>query len=137
MAAAAGEDPDMDEFRKRLEHDLRLTVSRLRQIAGPDELEDLPASIGSIFDDADSIQVEQAREMGLMTKARLVQRANAIAAALRRLETGAYGVCVECSDTIKPARLLAMPEVQTCVPCQEEIEGIRRFPVRYDLRKAA
>jgi DnaK suppressor protein len=127
----------MEQFRRRLEHDLKVTMSRLRQVASPDELEQLPASIGSIFDDADSIQVEQAREMGLITKARLIHRANQIAAALRRLETGEYGVCVECSEAIKPARLLAMPEVQTCVPCQEELEGIRRAAAREDLKKAA
>jgi DnaK suppressor protein len=117
----------MDEFRKRLEGDLMATVRRLRVMARPDELEELPPSIGSIFDDADKIQVDQAREFGLMTKARLVERANRLAAALQRLDDGEYGICVECGEAIKPARLRALPEVQTCVPCQDRLERAARL----------
>ena len=128
----------MNDVRKRLEQDMRATVSRLRLVAGPSDLEDLPPSIGSIFDDSDNIQVEQAREMGLVTKARLIDRLNKIAAALGRLERDEYGLCVECGKPIAPARLRAMPEVATCVPCQEQIERLRApMTARYDLRKAA
>ncbi|HEY3068501.1 MAG TPA: TraR/DksA family transcriptional regulator [Methylomirabilota bacterium] len=128
----------MNDTKKRLEQELRATVSRLRHVAGPDDLEDLPPSIGSIFDDSDSIQIEQAREMGLVTKARLIDRVNKIAAALGRFERGEYGLCVECAEPIRPARLRAMPEVATCVPCQEQLErGIDRRVARHDLRQAA
>jgi DnaK suppressor protein len=128
----------MNDIKKRLEQELRATVSRLRQVAGPDDLEDLPPSIGSIFDDSDSIQIEQAREMGLVTKARLIARVNKIVAALARVEGGEYGVCVECAEPIRPARLRAMPEVATCVRCQEQLErGFVGGRARYDLRQAA
>ena len=42
--------------------------------------------------------------------------------ALGRLESGGYGICVSCGRDIPEARLLATPTVQTCVPCQEQIE---------------
>ena len=116
----------MDEIRIRLEQELGKTVSRLKMVARPDEIEDLPATLGSIFDDADKIQADQAREMGLMTKGRLLQRANKLVAALRRLETGDYGLCTQCGDAIKPARLAALPEVETCLTCQDEIERCSR-----------
>lgn len=106
----------------RLEQDLRVTASRLRQIASPSELEQLPATLGSVFEDADQIQVDQAREMGLMTKSRLTTRARKIASALRRLDDGVYGLCAECGERIKPARLKALPEVETCIGCQDAIE---------------
>jgi len=112
----------MDDIRIRLEQELSKTVSRLKQVARPDEIEDLPATLGSIFDDADKIQADQAREMGLMTKGRLLKRANKLAGALRRLEAGEYGTCTQCGDAIKPARLAALPEVETCLTCQDEIE---------------
>ena len=117
---------DMDQIRERLESELKMTAHRLRQVARPEELEALPTALGSIFDDADQIQVDQAREMGLMTKGRLVQRANRLVAALRRLERGEYGLCVECGDAIKAARLKALPEVETCLACQDQIERGRR-----------
>ncbi|MEX2147571.1 MAG: TraR/DksA family transcriptional regulator [Candidatus Rokuibacteriota bacterium] len=126
----------MDQIRERLEKELRITATRLREISRPDELEELPASLGSIFDDVDKIQIDQTREMGLMTKGRLVQRANRLVSALKRLEVGRYGQCVECGDTIKTARLKALPEVETCLVCQDQIERMSRGAGFWD-RKAA
>jgi RNA polymerase-binding transcription factor len=116
----------MDQIRERLEKELKMTATRLREISRPDELEELPASLGSIFDDVDKIQIDQTREMGLMTKGRLVQRANRLVSALKRVEAGTYGECVECGDTIKAARLKALPEVETCLICQDQIERMSR-----------
>lgn len=45
-----------------------------------------------------------------------------IDAALGRLESGGYGICVSCGREIPEARLMATPTVQTCVQCQERIE---------------
>lgn len=39
--------------------------------------------------------------------------------ALRRLDAGAYGVCVDCGRTILAARLEARPFAERCVPCAE------------------
>ncbi len=47
-------------------------------------------------------------------------------AALDRLRVGEYGVCVECEEPINPRRLQALPEVQTCVRCQDRIERMGR-----------
>jgi RNA polymerase-binding transcription factor DksA len=33
---------------------------------------------------------------------------------------------VECEEAISPARLRALPEVQTCVRCQDRIERLGR-----------
>ena len=112
----------MDDIRIRLEQELRTTLARLRLVARPDELADLPPSLGSIFDDGDQIQADQAREMGMMTKGRLLSRARKLTTALRRLDDGEYGLCAHCGDAIKPARLAALPEVETCLTCQDEIE---------------
>ncbi|PYM07826.1 MAG: hypothetical protein DMD82_04715 [Candidatus Rokuibacteriota bacterium] len=56
----------------------------------------------------------------------LVERVNRIADALERLSEGDYGVCVECGETIAPARLRALPEVQTCIRCQDRLERLER-----------
>jgi RNA polymerase-binding transcription factor DksA len=49
-----------------------------------------------------------------------------IDAALGRLESGGYGICVECGGEIPVARLLATPTVQTCIACQEQLEKEQR-----------
>jgi hypothetical protein len=46
-----------------------------------------------------------------------------MSAALHRLIDGEDGVCVECAERMSPARLHAVPEVQTCVSGQNRIEG--------------
>jgi phage/conjugal plasmid C-4 type zinc finger TraR family protein len=45
-----------------------------------------------------------------------------IDAAIGRLESGGYDICVSCGEEIPEARLVATPTVQTCITCQERIE---------------
>ena len=40
--------------------------------------------------------------------------------ALKRIETGNYGICVRCSKEIPFGRLQAVPETLICVPCAEK-----------------
>jgi DnaK suppressor protein len=46
-----------------------------------------------------------------------------IAAALARIEAGAFGCCEECRKEIPPARLQALPYTRRCVECAREAEG--------------
>ena len=41
--------------------------------------------------------------------------------ALRRVDTGSYGVCMECEEPISTKRLDALPWAKYCVKCQESI----------------
>src|SRR5262245_33068126 len=117
----------MKAIKERLEQDLRAVISRLRQMDGAVALEDLPGPItSSDGDDVDGIQESVRREIGYATRELLVERARRLQAALDRLQEGEYGTCVECGETIAPARLRALPEVQPCVRCQDRIERRRR-----------
>ena len=42
--------------------------------------------------------------------------------ALARIESGAYGVCTNCGNEIRPGRLKAMPWARYCIDCQELAE---------------
>ena len=44
-----------------------------------------------------------------------------ISGALRRLEHGTYGVCMECEEPISVKRLDAVPWARYCVSCQEQV----------------
>jgi DnaK suppressor protein len=119
----------METVRERLEQDLRTAVSRLRQMGGAVAIEDLPGAIGDnspFADEVDEIQANEDREIGFATRELLVDRVNRLSAALERLNEGDYGTCVECGEAISPARLRALPEVQTCVRCQDRIERLGR-----------
>src|SRR5438552_18021112 len=119
----------MESIRERLEEDLRTTVGRLRQMGGAVAVEELPGAIGDnspFADEVDEIQANEWREIGFATRELLVDRVNRLSSALERLDKGEYGTCVECSEAIAPARLRVMPEVETCVRCQANLDRFAR-----------
>src|SRR5688572_32129349 len=48
---------------------------------------------------------------------------NRIDAALRRLDEGSYGNCLQCGDEIAEARLRALPFAVRCKSCEEAVEA--------------
>jgi len=114
----------MDEIKKRLERELSHTMQRIRHMGGAMPFEELGGGRGDspLADEVDVIRLNEDREMSFATRSLLVERANKLAEALERLRGGEYGVCEECGEAIAPARLRAMPEVTTCVRCQDRLE---------------
>jgi len=43
----------------------------------------------------------------------------AIDEALHRIDSGTFGICMDCEETIPPARLDAVPWTRLCVNCKE------------------
>ena len=48
---------------------------------------------------------------------------NKIETALKRIIDQSYGLCIECRKPIAFVRLKAIPYVETCLKCQEKLEG--------------
>jgi RNA polymerase-binding transcription factor DksA len=48
-----------------------------------------------------------------------------VAAALKRLDDGSYGLCLDCGEPIAEQRLLALPATPLCAPCQAIAERPR------------
>ncbi len=40
-------------------------------------------------------------------------------AALKRIENGEFGICIDCEEPISPKRLAAVPWAEYCLRCQE------------------
>ena len=119
----------MDDIRRRLDQNLTAALFRLRQLGGAVAVEELPGAIGDnsrFANEIDEIQASENREISFATREMLVERVKRLSAALDRLNDGEYGVCVECAGRITPARLRAVPEVQTCIRCQDRIEQFAR-----------
>jgi RNA polymerase-binding transcription factor DksA len=114
--------------RQRLEQDLSIAFSRLRRLGGVVEFEAQPG-IGDnapFADAVDDIQASASREISLATRELVVKHVQRLSTALRRLHDGEYGVCADCAESISPARLHALPEVHTCVRCQDALERLGR-----------
>jgi DnaK suppressor protein len=54
------------------------------------------------------------------------QYLRAIEAALKRIETGEYGQCMECADLISDKRLEAVPAAELCIACKDKKEKLER-----------
>ena len=120
----------MEDIRQRLESELNSTMNRIRQTGGAIVVEELPGADADnvpLAGDVDVIGVNEDREMSFAMRSLLVERANKLAEAIERLRAGEYGLCEECEEPIALRRLLAMPEVVTCVRCQDRLERTRRF----------
>ena len=119
----------MKRIQERLEEELQGAVNRLRRMDGAVALEDFPGVIGDnspFADEVDEIQANEGREIGFATRTLLVERVHKLRNALEHLRDGDYGRCIECGEPIAAARLRAMPEVETCVRCQDRIERYGR-----------
>ena len=115
--------------RQRLEQDLSVALSRLRPLGVMVELETELGAIGDntpFADAVDDIQASASREISLATRELVVRHVQRLSTALRRLHDGEYGVCANCAESISPARLQALPEVHTCVRCQDTLERLGR-----------
>jgi len=120
----------MEEMRQRVELELNHAMDRIRQLGGAVVIEEFPGAIDDnapLEDEVDVISPNEDREMSFAIHSMLVERANRLAEALDRLRSGEYGLCVECDEPIAPARLRAIPEVTTCVRCQDRLERTRRL----------
>lgn len=77
--------------------------------AGLDTSQD-PADIASNAYTKDLLFSQSSNERMIL---RLVEEA------LRRIEVGSYGFCVNCEEEIQPKRLEAVPWARHCIKCQD------------------
>ena len=82
----------------------------------------------------DEIQRTSDREIAMASLTRDWHTTAQVAAALQRIETGEYGTCAQCEETISDRRLNAIPWAKFCIRCQEEVD---RQSVRYEMSEAA
>ncbi len=110
----------LERYRRRLEEDqkeLRQTIeehledleeARLAQASGERSADPASTETGSA-----ATVFEAELSIVRNTRALLSQTEDA----LRRLDEGTYGVCVDCGKAIPAARLTALPYTTLCVEC--------------------
>jgi len=97
----------------------RVLLQDLLAESTPSELDKEALVITQQADELDTIQSTENRNMAVGRLSAHTRRRQEIKLALRRIETGEYGVCVDCEEPIKPKRLEAVPWAERCVSCQE------------------
>ena len=70
-------------------------------------------------DELDRIQHANERDYAMSNLERNSNRLREVRTALRRIEAGTFGICVDCEENINPKRLAAVPWASSCIVCQE------------------
>ena len=81
---------------------------------------------GAALDEGDQAQASERQDVEFATRERLADRITRLTDALARLDEGTYGECVSCGGRIEARRLVALPEAETCLGCQERREQTER-----------
>jgi DnaK suppressor protein len=79
-------------------------------------------------DELDRIQDGQEREFAIGELDRNSARLREVREALVRIDTGKFGVCVDCEEDINPKRLAAVPWAASCIACQEAADEELKTP---------
>ena len=103
---------ELTAFRKTLEERLaELAINNREALtieASPDEM--------------DRVQHFSEREYAMNHLERNSKRLRDVRSALRRMDDGVFGLCVDCEEAISAKRLLVLPWAATCIVCQEAAE---------------
>ena len=92
--------------------------SKLKEAAPTRELRD-SIRIHQVADPLDMTQQAAEREMSMQNLDRESALVRRLRAAIGRIRSGSYGICLHCEEDIAPKRLKAIPWAELCIHCQE------------------
>lgn len=108
---------DLTYFKEILLNRRNEVIIELRKRA--ESRNDLPGNenkYGSHMADTGSDTIE--KELYMYSAHRQRRYLQHIERALKRIEKGQYGICIECGKEISRKRLKVVPHTQHCVPCK-------------------
>jgi DnaK suppressor protein len=111
---------DLEALRRRLEARTTALMRELRD--DRDKLDQVRDDAVGEHDRKDEAERVIRAELGDAEYERDLAEARDVEDALRRMDEGRYGSCIECGEAIAPARLNASPWAARCVTCQREHE---------------
>lgn len=80
-------------------------------------------SAREVQDRGDEANTDQWREANAAMIDHHVDEISNIQAALSRVDSGTYGLCVDCGESIGFQRLQAYPSANRCLQCQSKVEA--------------
>jgi DnaK suppressor protein len=103
---------EINKFRNVLADKLTELTPKLRRRDG--------ITIEKTPDALDEVQLAAERELATRNLERETNLLRDVRAALRRVEEGNYGTCLDCEEEISLKRLNAVPWATLCIACQEQ-----------------
>jgi DnaK suppressor protein len=79
-------------------------------------------------DELDRILYASERDMAIGNFERVSNWLLEVRTALRRIDTGTFGICAGCEENINPKRLAAVPWASSCIVCQEAADREQKTP---------
>jgi DnaK suppressor protein len=102
---------------------LKMRADILRLVEG-NKSPDLSAA--DVGDEADQATQSTERELLFELSDNERNTLDAVEAALRKIDTNAFGVCESCHKKIAAPRLKAIPHARHCIDCQAKLDRPRR-----------
>lgn len=112
-------------MREQLESEqtaLQAELLRLRSLASLDDTQSEHAGMGNHMADDASDMFEQEKNLSLQKHT--AQLLSQVDSALRRISSGAYGMCESCGKPIDPERLATLPYAARCMDCKTRQEKV-------------
>ena len=109
---------DLEEEQKKLKGELGLIADENPEIKGDYKAHfHKPDSSDTADEKAQSV-TEYERERAMEQD--MEQRLKEVTETIEKIKKGEYGVCTNCSTTIQPKRLEAVPTARLCINCAEK-----------------
>lgn len=117
---------ELDAIARRLLDRRRALIAEIREQMAQEQ-DKQSADLSAQFDDLDPHDDravgDWVREVAISQLVRDTRELDDIGAALKRIDDGTYGECVDCGEDIPRPRLDANPAAARCIPCQERLEA--------------
>ena len=113
---------DLSQIKQQLIVERRTLISRALKTMREDtafDADDLP-------DEIDQASAEYIQGLALRLRDREGYYLRKIEEALRKMESGVYGICEVCNEEIPLARLAVRPVAPLCISCKESQEQLER-----------
>ena len=114
---------DPQALRRRLDERARVLRQELRQDRG--KIADDVGDVHTVLDRKDQADLQMQAGVDDAEFTRDLMELTQIEAALRRIESGRFGLCEDCTEPIAAQRLNAQPWASRCMDCQTRFEQKR------------
>ncbi len=129
MAASTSlSNEDVRYFENKLRRRLGTLRGQIHAALARRETEGYAQLAGQVHDVDEEALADLLVDVNLAEITREVQEIRDIDAALRRILTGTYGICVECEELIDEKRLQATPTANRCLDCQRAYDHSKLTP---------
>lgn len=102
----------------RLRARLRALQARVRETLLRCDAEAYGQLAGQVHDAEEESIADLLVDVNLAELTREVEEVREVDAALRRISSGVYGICIDCGERIDRKRLDAYPAAKRCLECQ-------------------